>query len=140
MSPIDGDIDEAAMAEADAALLALAEEYPAYAVVDVDQMEAALVALQAAGGRDPALIGEIYGTAHNVKGQGAAFGYELMTLLGEAICSLTRERDWLDGDAMARTGAMIAACRQVLDQRLLGLGGAPGARISADFALDLTAA
>lgn len=126
MTPIDDDIDEAAMAEAEAALRALANEYPAYAAADVDQMAMALEALRAAGGCDAGLVAELYGVAHNLKGQGSAFGYDLMTLLGEALCALTRDKTALDASAISAASALISACRTVLDQRLVGQGGAYG--------------
>ncbi len=128
------------MAEAEAALRALADEYPAYAAADVDQMEASLSALQAAGGRNADLVAELYGTAHNVKGQGSAFGYDLMTLLGEAICTLTRGQEWLDAARMANARMLVEACRTVIAERLTGLGGASWDRLSANLGLDLKAA
>lgn len=140
MLPIDDDIDEAAMAEAEAALRELAEQYPAYAAADVDQMAFTLEALRSSGGADAGLVGELHGVAHNIKGQGAAFGYDLMTSLGEALCLLTRDKSALDPGAMASVGALIDACGVVLDERLVGSGGAYGAQLSANLGLALKAA
>ena len=140
MTPIDDEIDEAAMAEADAALKALAEEYPSYAAVDVAQMEAMHAALANRGGADSELIAELHGVAHNIKGQGAAFGYDLMTVLGGALCALTRDRPTLDSTALARIGVLVDACRAVIEQRLVGGGGAEGAEISAALGLARSAA
>ncbi len=135
MMPASDEIDQAALAEAEATLRALAAEYPGYAALDVGQMDLALSALEAAGGRDAARVAEIHGAAHNIKGQGSAFGYELMTLLGEALCGLTRDRERLDALALARARALVTACRTVLDERLTGDGGVYGARIFANLNL-----
>lgn len=140
MMPIDDVIDEAAMAEAEAALRELAEQYPTYAAADVDQMAFTLEALRSLAGTDARLVAELHGVAHNIKGQGAAFGYDLMTSLGEALCLLTRDKNALDPGAMATAAALIAACRVVLDERLVGSGGAYGAQISANLRLALKAA
>ncbi|MFT3811726.1 MAG: hypothetical protein QM698_17570 [Micropepsaceae bacterium] len=140
MAPFDDEIDEAAMAEAEAALKALAEEYPAYAEADVEQMAASIAALQAAGGADAGLVAEVYATAHNIKGQGSAFGYDLMTELGEALCTLTRDRAALDAGPLAAAAALIAACRTVLTERLTGDGGVFGAQLRANLGLSLKAA
>lgn len=140
MSPVTDEIDAAAMAEAEAALLALAEEYPSYAIADVEQMEACFGALSAAGGAHPDRVAELYGVAHNIKGQGAAFGYELMTRFGEALCRLTRDRASLDPADLANVAALLQACRTVLTERLAGDGGAFGARLSANLAPLLKAA
>jgi len=133
MSPIDDEIDEAAMAEAKAALLALSAEYPGYAIADVEQMETCFAVLAAAGGAQPDRVAELYGVAHNVKGQGSAFGYELMTLYGEALCRLTRDRDCLDPAELTSVAALLQACRTVLTERLVGDGGLYGARLSANL-------
>ncbi len=140
MTPFEDEIDEAAMAEAEAALKALAEEYPAYAVADVDQMDASMTALRAVDGGDAGLVAEVYATAHNIKGQGSAFGYDLMTELGEALCALTRDRTSLDSGPLAAATALIAACRTVLAERLTGDGGAFGAQLRANLGLGLKAA
>lgn len=140
MSTFADEIDEDAMAEADAALQALAAEYPAYAAVDVERMEASIAALTAAHGADADLLAHIYGTAHNIKGQGSAFGYDLMTVLGEALCTLTRDRSALEAGPLAAATALIAACRTVLTERLTGDGGAFGAQLQADLGLSLRAA
>ena len=92
------------------------------------------------GGADAGLVGELHGVAHNIKGQGAAFGYDLMTSLGEALCLLTRDKSALDPGAMASVAALIDACRVVLDERLVGSGGAYGAQLSANLGLALKAA
>lgn len=140
MLPFNDEIDEAAMAEADAALAALAAEYPAYASADVEQMEASVSALRAAAGLDAGLVADVYATAHNIKGQGSAFGYELMTELGEALCALTRDRNALESGPLATVSALIAACRTVLTERLTGDGGVFGAQLRANLGLGLKAA
>lgn len=131
---VDYEIDEA-MADSEAALRALAAEYPAYAAADVDRMEACLTALEAAAGHDSGLIRALHDTAHDVKGQGAAFGYDLMTLLGEEICTLSRSASCLDRDALSHVRALVGACRIVLTERLLGSGGALGARLACNLGL-----
>lgn len=140
MTAFDDEIDEAAMAEAEAALKALAEEYPAYAAADIDQMDASLKALRAVNGSDAGLVAEVYAIAHNIKGQGSAFGYDLMTELGEALCALTRDRVSLEPGPLATATALIAACRSVLTERLTGDGGAFGAQLRAHLGLGLKAA
>lgn len=131
-------VDEAACAEADAALAALAAEYPAYAQADVDEMSrlSARLAGHFASGEDMAGdLAALHEVAHNVKGQGAYFGYELMTLIGDAVCRNTRDRTVLDGIQLASTSALVAACRDVLATRLTGWGGADGSRLMAELGL-----
>ena len=119
MLPIDDDIDEAAMAEAEAALRELAEQYPAYAAADVDQMAFTLEALRSSGGADAGLVGELHGVAHNIKGQGAAFGYDLMTSLGAMPSHAGQER--------SRPGRY--GQRRCPDRRLPGGAGRAAGRV-----------
>ena len=140
MSTFEDEIDEAAMAEADAALKALSDEYPSYAAADVAAMEAALADLAAGTSAASGLIADIYATAHNIKGQGSAFGYELITELGEALCLLTRDRSTLEPGPLAAVSALVGACRTVLTERLTGDGGVRGAQIRAHLGISLRAA
>ncbi len=68
---------------------------------------------------------------HNVKGQGTAFGYELMTRVGESLSKLLHAV--ADGDA--RTAkllvAHVATLRTVLDRNITGTGGELGDHLAA---------
>lgn len=128
------DIDDAVFAEAEAALAALAAEYPAYAQADVDEMKrlADTIARNAAAGADMAAdIEALYTVAHNVKGQGASFGYELMTLFGEAVCVRLRDQTTLAINDVSGMRSLVAACDTVLRERLTGTGGEAGEQLMA---------
>jgi hypothetical protein len=126
-------VDDRAMADADEALRALAEAYPAYALAELDSLSDALARLRT-GGTPPA-DDELFLPAHNLKGQGAAFGYELITTLGDLLCRLVRSR-MIETPAGQSTAAnVIAACRMVLAQRLTGDGGLAGSKLMSGFFL-----
>lgn len=131
-----GELDAAeAIAAADAALAALAEEYPNYAAADVEAMQADILALLARfdGVSDSEIsspeVQSIFSVAHNVKGQGASFGYELMTTLGEALCGLLRGQTSVTLETAVQAAALIEACDEVLKHRLCGEGGARGLQL-----------
>lgn len=115
------------MADADAALAQLAAEYPAYAAADVAAMRQALADGDAAA---------LHGIAHNVKGQGASFGYDLLTRLGEALCAVFRANPVLTSAHLAHVGALVEACDRVLSERLTGAGGAEGLALAATLGLE----
>lgn len=130
--------DDAAIAVAEAALAELAAEYPGYAQADVDQMKrfADKIAEGIAQGLDVARdLDALHGVAHNVKGQGASFGYELMTVLGEALCEKLRDRLSIEEADLTVVRALVAACDTVLMQRLTGMGGTRGAALLAGAGL-----
>ncbi len=118
--------DELDLDDAEAALQALAEQYPGYAIADVAEMKTRLDALRAAGLTSEAEIESLHMVAHNVKGQGAAFGYDLMTVLGDQLCLILRGRHDITPAEALRVEALIAACGRVLAERLTGMGGEAG--------------
>ena len=126
--------DDAAIAAAEAALADLAAEYPGYARTDVNAMKtlAGRLGVELIDGRDlSASLAELHSVAHNITGQGASFGYDLMTILGEALCDRLRECTVVDALALTQIRRLIAACEAVLDERLTGQGGARGAALLA---------
>lgn len=121
--------EEPDYAEAEAALAALAEQYPAYATADVTEMKTHLAAVESHLQSAAAALASLFAVAHNVKGQGASFGYELMTDLGEALCGLLRDRTTLAPEELDNARAILAACETVLTERLVGEGGARGKQL-----------
>ena len=63
---------------------------------------------------------------HNVKGQGAAFGYELMTRVGESLSSLLHATDVADERTTKLIVAHVATLRTLLDRDITGSGGELG--------------
>ena len=118
--------EEPDYAEAEAALAALAEQYPSYASSDVAEMNAHLAAIESHLKSAAAACESLFAVAHNVKGQGASFGYELMTDLGEALCGAVRDRATLAPEEIDAVRKILAACDTVLTERLTGAGGERG--------------
>lgn len=63
---------------------------------------------------------------HNVKGQGAAFGYELMTRVGESLSKLLHAVEQADSRTAKLLVAHVATLRTVLDRDITGNGGELG--------------
>ncbi len=121
------------MAEADEELRALADAYPAYARAELDDLASALERLRS--GTEPVDPDALFLPAHNLKGQGAAFGYDLITTLAEALCAKVRDCASLTPTDQSIVARLIGACRLVLAQRLTGDGGPDGSRLLADLSL-----
>lgn len=124
--------DAAAIAEAEETLRALAADYPGYAAAELDELSAGLGRL-AEGERldsDVLLL-----PAHNLKGQGASFGYDLITRLGEALCEGIRCCNDFAPNDISRLSGLVRACREVIARRLTGSGGAAGAALLARVGL-----
>src|SRR6185295_6268984 len=121
---------------AEAAVADLAKDYPTWALADVAKARAAL----AAAGDDPAQrgeqIGAMFRVAHDLKGQGASFGFPLVTKIGQSLCILTRDRA---RDYQARhldlAKSHLDAIELVLTKSIKGEGGKVGAELVAKLEL-----
>ena len=81
-----------ALARAEAAVANLAQDYASWALADVAKARAALAAaIDDPAGRTPH-VEALFRVAHDLKGQGASFGYPLVTKIGHSLCVLTRDR------------------------------------------------
>ena len=60
---------------------------------------------------------------HNIKGQGAAFGYELMTRVGESLSRLLHAAEDADERTAKLLVAHVATLRTVLERDITGSGG-----------------
>lgn len=63
---------------------------------------------------------------HNVKGQGASFGYPLMTRVGESLSVLLKHARTPDPTVLKLTAAHIETLRTILDKDIKGSGGELG--------------
>lgn len=121
---------EAVLARAQAAVADLAKNYAQSGLADVDRCAALLNAAREQPGVRSAQIKELYGIAHNIKGQGTSFGYPLITRLGQSLCALTRrERAFSDGD-LGIIQAHLDALRLILSKDIKGDGGDVGDKLA----------
>lgn len=135
--PISDDPDEGAgmaavLARAQAAVDDLAKGYTTWARADVDRARKALDSALA----DPAGRGrhveELFRVAHDLKGQGASFGYPLVTAIADSLCKLTRDRKLAYEDRhLDLAKAHLDAAQLVLTKEIKGDGGQVGAELTA---------
>jgi len=122
------DVDIASIERANEAMARLKEEYVAeWAPASLAEMEALVEELTRSS--PPAVFAQLYRYAHDMKGQGATFGYGLITQIGEALCRLTAGRDTGSDAEISLLRAHLAAARRILNERLENNGGAAGERI-----------
>lgn len=122
---------EAVLARAQAAVADLAKNYGPATLADLDRCAALLQAARADAAGRAASIKELYGIAHNVKGQGGAFGYPLVTRIAHSLCTLVRqEREFIDAD-LGVIQAHLDALRLILVKDIKGDGGEVGPKLAA---------
>ncbi|MBL8708582.1 MAG: hypothetical protein JNL25_05280 [Rhodospirillaceae bacterium] len=121
------------LARAEAAVADLAKGYGAWALADIEQCATFLAAARAIASHAArvARARDIYGVAHNIKGQGSSFGYPLMTRLGQSLCELTRRKTAFTDSDLDLVAAHLDAMRLVLAKEIRGDGGELGQKLGA---------
>jgi hypothetical protein len=122
---------EAVLARAQAAVADLARTYVPNTIADLDRCAALLKAAREEATSRASSVKELYGIAHNVKGQGSSFGYPLVTRIAHSLCTLVRqERDFSDAD-LGVVQAHLDALRLILVKDIKGEGGEVGPKLAA---------
>ncbi|HEY4161514.1 MAG TPA: hypothetical protein VGM59_00540 [Dongiaceae bacterium] len=121
---------EAVLARAQAAVADLAKNYGKNTLVELDRCAELMTAARESAAACATSIKELYGVAHNIKGQGSSFGYPLVTRIGHSLCVLTRtEREFKDSD-LGVAQAHLDALRLILTKDIKGEGGELGAKLA----------
>jgi chemotaxis protein histidine kinase CheA len=119
---------ESMIARAEAAVEALRETYREQLGEDV----AALCALWSrieAEGADQEKLAELHSIAHNIKGQGGSFGYDLVTDIGASFCDYLRGGPRMAPNELAIVNMHIRMLKNVAENNITGDGGETGARL-----------
>jgi chemotaxis protein histidine kinase CheA len=80
-------------------------------------------------GERAALQAKIFEAAHNLKGQGRCFGFDLVTDVAAMLCALMRDRDATSDDEWSVIGHHLEALEIVFVHAIRGSGGALGAKL-----------
>ena len=138
IDPMSGDSDgeersmAAVLARAQAAVDDLAKGYTTWARADVDRARTALEAAVATPAQRSRHVEELFRIAHDLKGQGASFGYPLVTKIADSLCKLTRDRKLAYEDRhLDLAKAHLDAAQLVLTKEIKGDGGQVGADLTA---------
>ncbi len=116
-----------AVASAQAAVAGLADKYIGWVNDDLARLDAAIAAVT--DGHNADALRDVYGVAHDIKGQGSTFGYHLITEIGQLLCRYTEraiERKKVDRTVI---DAHVEAMRTVVDNRIQGPAGELGREI-----------
>ncbi len=115
------------IAQAEAAVAALRDTYR-------EQLAADVVTLSDIWARiDPQnpdeALKEVQSLAHNIKGQGGSFGYDLVTSIGASLCDYMRSAHRSLPKELDIVNAHIKLLKLVSDNDISGAGGETGERI-----------
>lgn len=109
------------LSKAEAAIDRLAAEYPEHARRDIADMEHYAAQMARDWNNRAAHYREILRIAHDVCGQGALFGYPLITRCAGSLCRATRLIEAHDRAILAIVGVHVAAMRAILEAGAAGI-------------------
>jgi hypothetical protein len=118
------------IAQAEAAVAALRDSYREQLVSDAATLAELWSGLER-GAAPAEVLHEVHAIAHNVKGQGGSFGYDLVTSIGASLCDFIRSGDRTTPDGLNIVHAHIKILKMVGENDISGTGGETGERIVA---------
>jgi hypothetical protein len=118
------------IAQAEAAVAALRDSYRDQLVSDVAALFDVWSGLEKGVAPAEVLKG-VHSVAHNIKGQGGSFGYDLVTSIGASLCDYIRSGDRTMPEALNVVFAHIKILKTVADNNISGSGDELGERIVA---------
>lgn len=105
-----GSIDAAAIAKAEAALKSLSGNFSQWLQDEITKLEAARQAVKSQG-VSAETMENLYFRAHDLKGLGTTYGYQLITRIAASLCRLIDEKDKRQGASIPLVDAHIDAIK-----------------------------
>ena len=109
----------------------MTDSYLEWVVEDLKKIEAAYSNLESAGGDRKEEMNAVFQVAHDIKGQGGSFGYDLMTAIGNELCRLIEKADKVGTGEVQAIKLHIDALKLVIAEDLKGTGGKEGEKMLA---------
>jgi len=119
---------ESLIAQAEAAVEALRDTYRQQLVADVEELSAIWTRYEN-GAPVEKTLKALHFIAHNIKGQGGSFGYDLVTEIGASFCDYLRSAEPQTPEELNIVHMHIRMLKTVSDHDISGDGGDVGRRI-----------
>ncbi|MDA0998367.1 MAG: Hpt domain-containing protein [Proteobacteria bacterium] len=121
-----GAVDMATLERAEAAIAGMTDSYLEWVLEDLKKLGAAFVNLKAASGERKAEADAVFQIAHDIKGQGGSFGYDLMTVVGNELCRLLEKVPSIGNPEVEAVRVHIEAMKLIIQNKIKGDGGPAG--------------
>lgn len=125
-------IDPDVIDKAEQVIAEMAGDYIHWAREDVTKLDEAFDALAADGGNTDENLDKVFQIAHDMKGQGGSFGYDLITAIGHELCRFiekVEEAKIIETPQIGAVKVHVDAIRRVINDDLKGDGGEQGAQL-----------
>lgn len=121
-----GAVDLETLERAEKVIADMADSYLEWVQEDLKKLDECYQAMQAAEPPRTDAAEGLFQVAHDIKGQGGSFGYDLMTVIGNELCRLLERQDSYDSAEMQAIKVHIDAMKLVIQNTMTGDGGANG--------------
>ena len=109
----------------------LAKEYETWVLSDLQHLNDVFVKAQSVEGIERAKLiqSDLFRIAHDIKGQGATFDYDLMTQVGNHLCRYIEKKSSYGEKELDDIETHICALNQIIKGHLKGDGGEMGQKL-----------
>ncbi len=122
-----GAVDAAALERAEQVIENMAVDYLNWAREDLSKLQSAFSKLKSNDGDTTENLEAVFQLAHDIKGQGGSFEYDLMTIIGNQLCRYIEKLEGSAGEADVEVIELhVNALQAVISQELKGNGGPVG--------------
>ncbi len=121
-----GTVDVEALERAEQVITGMTSSYLNWVAEDLIKIEEAYGVLKAAEGDRKNEMNGVFQIAHDIKGQGGSFGYDLMTAIGNELCRFIEKTDKSGPGEIEAIKLHIDALKLVIAEEMKGNGGKAG--------------
>ncbi len=128
---IDEEVNLALLQRAEKAIKAMSNDYVDWVQEDMKKLQAAFDKAKKAKGDSElkSAFGEVFEVAHDMKGQGGSFDYNLITIIGDSLCRfIEKKKEYKQADIEVLE-VHVNSIRLVITNGMKGDGGEVGKRI-----------
>ncbi|NQW01556.1 MAG: Hpt domain-containing protein [Rhodospirillales bacterium] len=121
-----GAVDESVIQRAEEAIAGMTDDYLEWVYQDISRIELACKELKGSQEDRGEKLRAVFHVAHDIKGQGGSFGFDLMTTIGNQMCRLIDKADVDDPHLIEVIDVHVDAMKLIIAARLKGDGGRDG--------------
>lgn len=121
-----GAVDLETLERAEKVIAGMTDSYLEWVQEDLNRIDECYKSMQDAEPPRKKAADNLFQVAHDIKGQGGSFGYDLMTVIGNELCRLLERHDSFGNAEMQAIKVHIDAMKLVIQNSMTGDGGTNG--------------
>ena len=122
-------VDFNTLERAEEAIAAMTPQYLDWVKKDLANIEAFYKELRSSDNKSKETLNHIFLVAHDMKGQGGTFGFDLITTIGDQLCRIIDKIELIRDEELETIEVHIDAMKLVIKDKMVGDGGTDGAKM-----------